>query len=89
MTDVGQMEHEAVRRAQEAASTDVQEFGNFFLSRFLGLEISYDDDEQTCSVRLPYARHLGNPQGSVHGGSSPPPWTSRWGTCATASFRPP
>jgi acyl-CoA thioesterase len=57
-----------VARAQEAAATDVQEFGNFFLSRFLGLEISYDDDEQTCSVRLPYARHLGNPQGSVHGG---------------------
>jgi acyl-CoA thioesterase len=57
-----------VARAQEAAATDVQEFGNFFLSRFLGLEISYNDDEQTCSVRLPYARHLGNPQGSVHGG---------------------
>lgn len=58
----------AVRRAQEAAETDVQEFGNFFLSRFLDLRISYDDDEQTCSVVLPYARHLGNPQGSMHGG---------------------
>lgn len=57
-----------VRRAQEASDTDVQEFGNFFLSRFLGLEISYDDEQQTCSVRLPYARFLGNPQGSVHGG---------------------
>lgn len=68
MTDVGQMEHEAVRRAREAVSTDVQEFGDFFLSRFLGLEISYDDDEQTCAVKLPYAPHLGNPQGSVHGG---------------------
>jgi uncharacterized protein (TIGR00369 family) len=59
---------EAVRRAEQAGATDVQEFGNFWLSRFLGLEISYDDDAQTCSVRLPYARHLGNPQGSVHGG---------------------
>lgn len=58
----------AVRRAQEAAATDVQEFGDFFLSRFLDLRISYDDDQQTCSVVLPYARHLGNPQGSVHGG---------------------
>jgi uncharacterized protein (TIGR00369 family) len=61
-------EHEAVRRAQLAAATDVQEFGNFFLSRFLGLEISYDDDAQSCQVVLPYARHLGNPQGSMHGG---------------------
>lgn len=68
MTHATQVEHEAVRRAQQAASTDVQEFGDFFLSRFLGLEIDYDDDEQTCSVRLPYAPHLGNPQGSVHGG---------------------
>lgn len=65
---MGETTVEAVRRAQEAASTDVQEFGNFFLSRFLGLEIGYDDDQQSCSVRLPYARHLGNPQGSVHGG---------------------
>jgi uncharacterized protein (TIGR00369 family) len=60
--------HEAVRRAQEASASDVQEFGDFFLSRFLGLEISYDDDEQSCRVVLPYARHLCNPQGSVHGG---------------------
>jgi acyl-CoA thioesterase len=58
----------AVRQAEHAEATDVQEFGNFFLSRFLGLEISYDDEQQTCSVLLPYARHLGNPQGSVHGG---------------------
>jgi uncharacterized protein (TIGR00369 family) len=59
---------EAVRRAEDAGATEVQEFGNFWLSRFLGLEISYDDEEQACSVRLPYAPHLGNPQGSVHGG---------------------
>ncbi|MQA60103.1 MAG: hotdog fold thioesterase [Actinophytocola sp.] len=57
-----------VRRAEAAAASDTQEFGDFFLSRFLGLEISYDDEEKTCSVRLPYAPHLGNPQGSVHGG---------------------
>lgn len=61
-------QHEAVRRAQEASGSDVQQFGDFFLSRFLGLEISYDDGEQTCRVVLPYARHLCNPQGSVHGG---------------------
>jgi acyl-CoA thioesterase len=65
----GQAEqHAAVHAARAAASSDAQQFGDFFLSRFLGLEIGYDDEEQTCSVRLPYAPHLGNPQGSVHGG---------------------
>jgi uncharacterized protein (TIGR00369 family) len=68
MTEVTQDEPQAVRRAQEAAASPVQEFGDFFLTRFLGLEISYDDDEQTCTVLLPHARHLGNPQGSIHGG---------------------
>lgn len=57
-----------VRLAERAAASDVQTFGDFFLSRFLGLEIAYDDDERACTVRLPYAPHLGNPQGSVHGG---------------------
>ena len=68
MSAVTNTEHEAVRRAQEASASDVQEFGNFFLSRFLGLEISYDDSDQSCRVVLPYARHLCNPQGSMHGG---------------------
>ena len=31
---------EAVRRAEQAGATDVQEFGSFWLSRFLGLDIS-------------------------------------------------
>lgn len=60
--------HDAVARAELAATSDRQEFGDFFLSRFLGLEISYDDEEQSCSVLLPWADHLANPQGSMHGG---------------------
>jgi uncharacterized protein (TIGR00369 family) len=66
MTDV--TTHPAVERAIAAAASPAQEFGNFFLSRFLGLTVTYDDAEQTCTVRLPYAAYLGNPQGSVHGG---------------------
>jgi acyl-CoA thioesterase len=54
--------------AREAASDPTWEFGSFFLSRFLQLDISYDDTEQTCTVVLPYGPHLCNPQGSVHGG---------------------
>src|SRR5690606_33867730 len=66
MTDV--TTHPAVERAIAAAASPAQEFGNFFLSRFLGLTVTYDDAEQTCTVRLPYAAYLGNPQESVHGG---------------------
>jgi uncharacterized protein (TIGR00369 family) len=68
MNSVASTDHEAVRRAQEASASDAQQFGDFFLSRFLGLQISYDDTEQSCRVVLPYARHLCNPQGSMHGG---------------------
>jgi acyl-CoA thioesterase len=68
MPETTHIEVDPVGRARDAAADEAQEFGNFFLSRFLGLEIDYDDAEQTCTVRLPYARHLGNPQGSVHGG---------------------
>ena len=57
-----------VQRAQFAAADSNQVFGNFFLSRFLDLGISYDDAEQTCTVVLPYASYLCNPQGSMHGG---------------------
>lgn len=56
------------RLAEQAATDPAQEFGNFFLSRFLQLDISYDDAAEACHVHLPYAAHLGNPQGSVHGG---------------------
>jgi acyl-CoA thioesterase len=54
--------------AREAASDPAWEFGSFFLSRFLRLDISYDEPEQICTVVLPYGPHLCNPQGFVHGG---------------------
>jgi uncharacterized protein (TIGR00369 family) len=41
-------------------------FGEFFLARFLGLQVSYGD--QTCRVDLPTAEYMYNPQGSLHGG---------------------
>ena len=58
----------AVQRAVAAASSSAQQFGDFFLSRFLDLRIEYDDEAQTCIVVLPYAPFLCNPQGTVHGG---------------------
>jgi uncharacterized protein (TIGR00369 family) len=58
----------AVARAAAASAEARPEFGAFFLARFLDLDISYDDQARTCTVVLPYAGHLCNPQGSVHGG---------------------
>ena len=60
--------HPAVARAAAAAEEARPGFGTFFLARFLDLDISYDDDSRSCTVVLPYAAHLCNPQGSVHGG---------------------
>jgi uncharacterized protein (TIGR00369 family) len=59
---------DAIERARTAAASSASEFGDFFLSRFLGLQIDYDDDQQSCTVVLPHAAHLANPQGSMHGG---------------------
>lgn len=68
MSDLIDAGHEAARRVREASASQRQEFGDFFLSRFLGLQIGYDDQAETCTVVLPYAAHLCNPQGSMHGG---------------------
>jgi uncharacterized protein (TIGR00369 family) len=59
---------EAIARAEQAARTAEPAFGTFFLAKFLDLRISYDDEQQTCTVVLPYAPYLCNPQGSMHGG---------------------
>jgi uncharacterized protein (TIGR00369 family) len=57
-----------VQAAQSAADAAVPEFGRYFLIHFLGLTIDYSDDEQTCTVHLPFAPHLCNSGGAVHGG---------------------
>lgn len=63
------MDHAAIREHVDSAlASSTPDFGSFFLARFLDLEFSYDEDEQSCTVQLPYAPMLLNPQGSVHGG---------------------
>jgi uncharacterized protein (TIGR00369 family) len=42
------------------------EFGSFFLSRFFGMDVTYDVD--TCTVSFTVMREMFNPQGSLHGG---------------------
>lgn len=49
-----------------ALDTYEQDFGYFFLARFLGLEVSYT--EHTCVVEMPVQDFKFNPQGTLHGG---------------------
>ena len=49
-----------------ALSDDRQLFGSFFLSRLLGLRVSYDAD--ACVVAFDVTPALLNPQGTLHGG---------------------
>jgi len=53
--------------AHERAIAGTQEvFGDFFLTRLLGLEITYPGD--ACEVAFDLADFMFNPQGSLHGG---------------------
>ena len=54
------------RRLEDALQLDPPTFGAFFLQRFFGLEISYGHG--TCTVTIPTADYMGNPQGTLHGG---------------------
>lgn len=51
---------------RRATGTDRQEFNSFFLSRLLGFEVSYTDEE--CMVSFEAIAPLFNPQGTLHGG---------------------
>jgi uncharacterized protein (TIGR00369 family) len=50
----------------DAESSDKQEFGSFYLSRYLGFEISYRKD--ICIVKFIIKPPMYNPQGTLHGG---------------------
>ena len=55
------------RAAFERAAAGTREgFGDFFLARLLGLEISYPGE--ACEVAFEAADFLSNPQGTLHGG---------------------
>ena len=50
----------------DADKSEVQDFGSFYLSRFLGFEVSYKDNE--CLVNFEAKSPMFNPQGTLHGG---------------------
>jgi uncharacterized protein (TIGR00369 family) len=67
-TDSARTIPDPVQAAQQAADAAEPAFGRYFLIHFLGLSIAYNDDEQSCTVTLPFAPHLCNAAGAVHGG---------------------
>jgi uncharacterized protein (TIGR00369 family) len=61
------MDEVAARRIfEEALATQEPAFGKFFLARFLGFDISFEDE--TCTVAFTVRDDMFNPQGSLHGG---------------------
>jgi uncharacterized protein (TIGR00369 family) len=68
MTDkgIGAMREVAQGMFDQALADERHEFGSFFLSRFLGMQIAYEND--SCIVSLEVKPPMYNPQGSLHGG---------------------
>lgn len=61
------MDEPAIREIFETAlATQEPAFGKFFLARFLGFDISFEDE--TCIVAFTVRDYMLNPQGSLHGG---------------------
>jgi acyl-coenzyme A thioesterase PaaI-like protein len=65
-SETSPMEQAARAMLERALGDTRQEFGNFFLLRLLGFEISYG--EERCIVAFDAVPPLYNPQGSLHGG---------------------
>ena len=51
---------------ERGLSSDKQEFGSFYLLRYLGAEINFEPDK--CIVSLESVPPMFNPQGTLHGG---------------------
>jgi len=63
------MDEQAARNAfDQALSTYRQEFGQFFLAKLFGLELSYGNGE--CRIEFDLKDFMFNPQGGLHGGIS-------------------
>src|SRR5438067_2512149 len=54
------------KKCSRARCEDRQEFGSFFFSRLLGIEVSYGNE--SCIVTFEALETMFNPQGTLHGG---------------------
>jgi uncharacterized protein (TIGR00369 family) len=64
---MARIDEQTARGAFEDALRDHdQAFGEFFLVKLLGFDITYPDD--SCRIEFPVQDFMFNPQGSLHGG---------------------
>ena len=66
MNEVKKIREIGASMLSDADKSVVQDFGSFYLSRFLGFKVSYKDDE--CLVNFEAKSPMFNPQGTLHGG---------------------
>ena len=66
MNEVKKIREIGASMLSDADKSEVQDFGSFYLSRFLGFKVSYKDD--TCLVNFKAKSPMFNPQGTLHGG---------------------
>ena len=66
MNEVKKIREIGASMLSDADNSEVQDFGSFYLSRFLGFKVSYKDDE--CLVNFEAKSPMFNPQGTLHGG---------------------
>ena len=66
MNEVKKIREIGASMLSDADKSEVQDFGSFYLSRFLGFKVSYKDDE--CLVNFEAKSPMFNPQGTLHGG---------------------
>jgi uncharacterized protein (TIGR00369 family) len=59
-------ETRAKKAFEKAMENYAQEFDKFFLARFYGLDIHYN--ENVCHIELDVEDYMLNPQGTLHGG---------------------
>jgi uncharacterized protein (TIGR00369 family) len=66
MNEIKKIREIGASMLSDADKSEVQDFGSFYLSRFLGFKVSYKDD--TCLVNFKAKSPMFNPQGTLHGG---------------------
>tara|TARA_B100001564_G_scaffold328914_1_gene312990 strand:+ start:1069 stop:1521 length:453 start_codon:yes stop_codon:yes gene_type:complete len=66
MNEIKKIKEVGASMLLDAEMSDQQEFGSFYLSRFLGFKISYIND--ICVVKFEAKTPMFNPQGTLHGG---------------------
>ena len=66
MTEIKKIREIGASMLLDADKTDTQDFGSFYLSRFLGFKVSYINNK--CIVNFKAKSPMFNPQGTLHGG---------------------